>query len=84
MADTAPSNKPIISSYPPDSMMDWRDSPGLTMCDSVFADDPIEFHIIRLSATEAPQVAPNVPTYAPFVAGGFLFGPASMYCTYKS
>ena len=78
MVDTAPSAKPIISAYPPDSKMDWRDTPGSTMCDSVFADDAIEFHIIRLSATEAPLVAPKVPTYAPFVAAGFLFGPATM------
>lgn len=48
------------------------------MCDSGFADDPIEFHIIRLAATEAPATTPPVATYAPFVAAGFLFGPATM------
>ena len=78
MVVRAPARKPIISAYPPDSTMSWRGTPGSTMCDSGFADDPIEFHIIRLAATEAPLTAYRVATYAPFVAAGFLFAPATM------
>lgn len=74
----APSDKAIISAYPPDSTMNWRNTPGETMCDSGFAYDPIEFHIIRLSATESPFTAPSIATYAPFVAAGFMFAPATM------
>ena len=77
MMKDAPAEKPVLSTYPPDSGHGWRDTPGFRMCDSGFATSDIEWHIIRLSSSQPfESVAPAIPTYAPFVAAGFFFGGA--------
>jgi hypothetical protein len=59
--------------------MNWRDTVGYRMCDSEFATAPIEWSIIRLSPSRAFEYQiPSVPKYAPFVAAGFFFGPATL------
>jgi len=74
MMSISPAHKPVLSTYPPDSTHKWRDTPGFRMCDSVFADSPIEWHIIRLgSSMPYESKPPKIPTYAPFVAAGFMF-----------
>ena len=71
--------KPVLSTYPPDSTHNWKDTPGFRMCDCTFATSSIEWHIIRLgSSLPFEQVAPERPTYSPFVAAGFLFTYGSM------
>jgi uncharacterized Fe-S cluster protein YjdI len=37
MVTDAPAEKPVISTYPPDSQMNWRGTVGYRMCDSEFA-----------------------------------------------
>ena len=37
MVTDAPAEKPVISTYPPDSQMKWRGTIGYRMCDSEFA-----------------------------------------------
>ncbi len=77
MVETAPAEKPVISTYPPDSTMNWRDTIGYRMCDSEFAKAQIEWQIIRLGSSMAfDKSIPAVPKYAPFVAAGFFFAPA--------
>ena len=48
MVEDAPAEKPVISTYPPDSTQAWRDTIGFRMCDSEFAAAQIEWQIIRL------------------------------------
>lgn len=70
----APASKPVISTYPPDSQHNWRDTIGFRMCDSEFAAAQIEWQIIRLgSSMTFDKSIPKVPLYAPFVAAGFFF-----------
>jgi [Skp1-protein]-hydroxyproline N-acetylglucosaminyltransferase len=77
MVADAPAKKPIISTYPPDSSMSWRNTAGFRMCDSEFATSQIEWQIIRLSPSRSYESKPrSEPTYAPFVAAGFFFAPA--------
>lgn len=76
MVEDAPSKRPIISAYPPDSKQSWQNTPGFRMCDSTIAQSQIEWHIIRLEASLPPKYIPDVPEYGPFVAAGFLFGVA--------
>jgi [Skp1-protein]-hydroxyproline N-acetylglucosaminyltransferase len=79
MVADAPARKPIISTYPPDSTMNWKNTPGFRMCDSEFATSQIEWQIIRLSPSRSYESKPlSEPAYAPFVAAGFLFGPAQL------
>jgi hypothetical protein len=74
MMETAEAEKPVISTYPPDSKQDWKDSIGFRMCDSEFATAQIEWQIIRLGSSLAfDHTIPEIPKYAPFVAAGFFF-----------
>jgi hypothetical protein len=50
MIEDAPAEKPVISTYPPDSTQDWKDTIGFRMCDSSFSTSQIEMQIIRLGA----------------------------------
>ena len=54
MLQRAPSEKPIISHYPPSHTEDpksWDERPGTRICGPVFAQDGIENQIIRLEET---------------------------------
>lgn len=74
MVEDAPAKKPVISTYPPDSTFNWKDTIGFRMCDSEFAAAQIEWQIVRLGSSMAfDHFAPKVPAYAPFVAAGFFF-----------
>ena len=73
----APAKNPIISTYPPDSSMDWRDTPGFRICDSEFATSQIEWQIIRLSPSRSyERTSRSEPAYAPYIAAGFFFSKA--------
>jgi hypothetical protein len=77
MVKDAPALKPVISTYPPDSSHNWRDTIGFRMCDSGFATAQIEWQIIRLGSSLAfDRTKQSVPCYAPFVAAGFFFAEA--------
>jgi len=77
MVEDAPALKPVISTYPPDSSHNWRDTIGFRMCDSGFATAQIEWQIIRLGSSLAfDKRKQDVPCYAPFVAAGFFFAQA--------
>lgn len=79
MVRDAPAEKPVISAYPPSESSNWRDSIGYRICDSEFADAQIEWQIIRLGTGQAfDNRFYDVPRYAPFVAAGFFFGPATL------
>eukprot|EP01033_Poteriospumella_lacustris_P016945 gene16945-12126_t len=74
MVADADAEKPVISTYPPDSTQNWKNSIGFRMCDSEFAAAQIEWQIIRLGSSLAfDRKIPDKPRYAPFVAAGFFF-----------
>lgn len=74
MMNEAPALKPVLSTYPPDAVMNWKDTVGFRMCSSSFAESEIEYHIIRLgSSMPFESTPPPLPTYSPFVAAGFFF-----------
>jgi [Skp1-protein]-hydroxyproline N-acetylglucosaminyltransferase len=74
MMKAAPAEKPVISTYPPDSTQNWKNTVGFRMCDSEFASAQIEWQIIRLGSSMAfDHSIPKIPPYAPFVAAGFFF-----------
>jgi hypothetical protein len=50
MVEDAPAEKPVISTYPPDSTQNWKDTIGFRRCDSSFSTSQIEIQIIRLGA----------------------------------
>ena len=77
MLELAPAKKPVISTYPPDSKMNWKDTPGYRICDSEFASEQIEWQIIRLTPS-SPHKESKIPVYSPFVAAGFLFSRANI------
>lgn len=72
MLSISQAQNPVISTYPPDSQTNWKDSPGYRICDSAFAPEPIEDQIVRLSPS-SPYKLQSRPPYSPFVAAGFLF-----------
>jgi hypothetical protein len=77
MVQDAPAENPVISTYPPDSTMNWRDTTGMRICDSEFASSQIEWQIIRLLPSRIFEKSPPaIPPYAPFIAAGFFFGSA--------
>lgn len=79
MVEDAPAKKPVISTYPPDSTNNWRDSIGFRICDSEYAHAQIEWQIIRLgTGMQFDAKESKVPLYAPFVAAGFFFGPGEL------
>jgi hypothetical protein len=79
MIKKSEAKKPVLSTYPPDSGHNWKDTPGFRMCDSMFATSDIEWEIIRLGSSRPfEKKSPKLPTYSPFVAAGFLFAPATM------
>lgn len=49
--ENAPAKKPVLSTYPPDSTHNWRNTIGFRMCDSGFAESQIEWKIIRLGTS---------------------------------
>jgi uncharacterized Fe-S cluster protein YjdI len=52
MVTDAPAEKPVISTYPPDSQMNWRGTVGYRMCDSEFAKAQIgELLVARVCAS---------------------------------
>jgi hypothetical protein len=48
MVEDAPAEKPVISTYPPDSTQNWKDTIGFRMCNSLFSSTQIGKQVIRL------------------------------------
>jgi hypothetical protein len=54
MVNDAPAEKPVISTYPPDSTMKWRGTTGYRMCDSEFARAQIGKLLICINLLSPP------------------------------
>eukprot|EP00533_Pseudo-nitzschia_delicatissima_P016554 CAMPEP_0197268376 /NCGR_PEP_ID=MMETSP1432-20130617/4141_1 /TAXON_ID=44447 /ORGANISM="Pseudo-nitzschia delicatissima, Strain UNC1205" /LENGTH=406 /DNA_ID=CAMNT_0042733421 /DNA_START=21 /DNA_END=1238 /DNA_ORIENTATION=- len=76
MLQKAPSDKPIISHYPPPHTEDLEDlvrEPSPRICGPAFATDEIECQIIRLEESGVYDNEYNeTPRFAPFVAAGYF------------
>ena len=76
MLRKAPSEKPVITHYPPGAEEDFvhgerRGAPRI--CDAVFSDSHVEHEIIRLEgcgSCDGKRI--EIPRFAPFVAAGYF------------
>jgi len=76
MLKRAPSDKPIITHYPPphtESLDDMAEKPAPRICGPVFAVDALESQVIRLEGSNVFDKEHNeIPRFAPFVAAGYF------------
>ena len=74
----APSEKPILSHYPPNHTADLEENKrkGLVnrLCGAYFADSGLEDQIIRLGGDSGDAFGPysDIPRFAPFAGAGFF------------
>ncbi|EED91807.1 predicted protein, partial [Thalassiosira pseudonana CCMP1335] len=76
MLNNAPSDKPVISHYPPPHTADLVEKSKVAaprLCGPVFATSELEAQIIRLEGSyNYDSVKLSIPRFAPFVAAGYL------------
>lgn len=76
MLKAAPSEKPVLSHYPPSHTADLAQEaykPAPRLCGPVFADSDLESQIIRLEGgLKWDKVPLAVPRFAPFTAAGYF------------
>jgi len=76
MLHQAPSEKPVISHYPPGHKMDLTAQalkPGGRLCGPTFATNPTENQMIRLEGLgRYDRTKIDIPRFAPFVAAGYF------------
>jgi len=76
MLNAAPSEKPVLSHYPPGHEQDlaaMSGEPGPRLCGPVFAESDLESQIVRLEGGmkwDSEQL--RVPRFAPFTAAGYF------------
>lgn len=77
MLHKAPSEKPVISHYPPDTqglnfIVEAR-RPAARLCEATFSNLDVEHEILRLENTDVWDTARiDIPRFAPFVAAGYF------------
>lgn len=82
MLHRAPSDKPVVSHYPPGSKMNLTEQalkPGGRLCGPVFATNPTENQMVRLEGLgryDRTKIA--IPRFAPFAAAGYLLAHADL------
>lgn len=73
----APSDRPVISHYPPQFGNGWQDQIGLRMCDAKFT-GASESNTVRMQpSVRYDKTQTGVPHYAPYIAAGFFVAPAA-------
>jgi [Skp1-protein]-hydroxyproline N-acetylglucosaminyltransferase len=79
MLKNAPSQKPVISHFPPPQDADLANVSTSRLCGPVFATSDIEGQIIRFEgSSEYDRVKLETPRFAPFVVAGFLVAHSGM------
>ncbi|GMH57882.1 hypothetical protein TrLO_g13688 [Triparma laevis f. longispina] len=71
MLTSAPSKKPVITTYPPPHTTKFKGK-GTRICDPLFAPSDIEKSIIRLAGSQQYDKVAGKPRVAPFVAAGYF------------
>jgi [Skp1-protein]-hydroxyproline N-acetylglucosaminyltransferase len=77
MLQNAPSEKPVISHYPPNTEgLNFRDEaqqPARRICDATFSDFDLDSQIVRLEDNEPwDNEKLDIPRFAPFIAAGYF------------
>lgn len=75
MLKSAPSEKPIITHYPPAVGFDFKKNakkPTDRICGPAFASTSIESQIVRLEGLASDKDFRMIPRFAPFVAAGYF------------
>jgi Glycosyltransferase (GlcNAc) len=76
MLQKAPSDKPVLSHYPPSHLADLEKlskHPASRLCGPVFAGSDLENQIVRLEgANDYDKVQLETPRFAPFTAAGYF------------
>ena len=72
--------KSILSAYPP-GFQEYDGeyqggTPGARLCNCVFADNPVEHHILRIGMGGNTPHDAKWPSQIPYIAAGFFFAPA--------
>jgi [Skp1-protein]-hydroxyproline N-acetylglucosaminyltransferase len=79
MLKNAPSQKPVISHFPPAQDEDLSTVAPSRLCGPVFATSDLEGQIIRFEgSSEYDRVKLDTPRFAPFVAAGYLVAHSGM------
>mmetsp|Transcript_7749 Transcript_7749/g.22779 ORF Transcript_7749/g.22779 Transcript_7749/m.22779 type:complete len:127 (-) Transcript_7749:519-899(-) len=86
MLKAAPSDKPVLSHYPPSHQMDLAreaGEPSPRLCGPVFAESDLESQIIRLEGGQKwDKHHWDVPRFAPFTAAGYFVSHSGECWTY--
>jgi [Skp1-protein]-hydroxyproline N-acetylglucosaminyltransferase len=80
MLKKAPSQKPILSHYPPSHTIDLdkgKDNPGARLCGPIFATSDLEAQIVRLEGGGWDHNKLEYPGFAPFTAAGYFVAHSS-------
>lgn len=73
MLKSAPSEKPVITTYPPPHTSALPTKIGTRICDPLIAGSDIESQIVRLQAgIKYDKTHHHIPRFAPFVAAGYF------------
>jgi hypothetical protein len=79
MLKNAPSQKPVISHFPPPQDGDLANLPVSRICGPVFATSDLEGQIIRFEGSNNyDEVKLDTPRFAPFVSAGYLAAHSDM------
>jgi hypothetical protein len=79
MLNSAPSQKPVISHFPPSQDADLAKVAASRLCGPVFATSDLEGQIIRFEGSNNyDRVNLETPRFAPFVAAGYLVAHSDM------
>ena len=77
----APSQKPVLSHYPPGHTMDLEkmsNKPGSRLCGPIFAPSDLESQIVRLEGNGMyDTIKLDTPRFAPFTAAGYFVAHSS-------
>jgi hypothetical protein len=79
MLKNAPSQRPVISHFPPPQDGDLANLPVSRICGPVFATSDLEGQIIRFEGSNNyDEVKLDTPRFAPFVSAGYLAAHSDM------
>ena len=82
MLKQAPSDKPVISAYPPPHTADLRGKDGKghigsRICSGFFSETSIESQIVRLDGSRSYERKIGIPRFAPFMGAGYFIAHSS-------
>ena len=84
MLQTAPSDKPMLSHYPPPDSFNFNEPvqrPAARLCGPIFAESDLKAQIIRLEGSGVfDKNIIEYPRFAPFTATGYFVAHSDFLC----